>query len=151
VKNSIKANIQDTIRQQRKALKERREELEKLNALPQELINHDWGDLIKPYFYDLIQDYEICLRLQKPSQALVDELKDFLGKTFGFAFERVGHTTGEIFYYTGVIEGVVINGKRIRIQIDNAPKPVGCRLVEKVVTKQVIEYQAYCKETGEEV
>lgn len=148
---TFRDNIQDAIQEAQAAVVKAEEIRAIIEQLPAEFLDYDWPTpLLRIYKFGL-KDVELDMSLcGGHKDKAVTEIKDALAKTLGFAFEKVQHMYGQEFKYIGALESP-IGGVKVTLELNSAPKPEGCTLIEKKEIKEVITYEAICEQTGEKV
>lgn len=149
--NSIRRQVNDVVEQARENLTKQEEERDRIYQLPESLVDHDFGDNHDIRFYGWGKSIYLTISLsgdEDTKRKAVEDIKDFFGKEFSFAFEKIRYQYNKNFAYSGELN---FGGTSVEVEVSGAPQPEGCKLIEKRELKEVITYEAECGQTGEKV
>jgi hypothetical protein len=127
---------------------------QKLDCLPQKLLDYDFGEIATVSFscygnFEIDLDFDLTPKYRTLES--VASFKKLLGKEFGISFDKVVHLWEENFRHEGELIDDAPPGVRVVVYISYAPKPTTCILTETTETRQVKVYKAVCSETKEEM
>jgi hypothetical protein len=151
--NTIRETQEKAIQQSASSLLDDCINKTKVEKLPTALLDHDFGPNVQVSTWvwtDRI-DVDFHLGWGYRTQADVDSLKKELGKFCGVAFTKVVHQYNEYFNYEGELIDGAPDGCKVRVTIQNAPKPEKCILTKSFETRTVEVYKATCSDTNEEM